>query len=81
MQISCLLGQIELEGKRPPLMASGKSLPSFLPYATIPRAGECGGRSQGLLIRAWAHCARTYPLFMAVTHNHHLSMVVYFQVT
>jgi DNA-directed RNA polymerase beta' subunit len=24
MQISCLLGQIELEGKRPPLMISGK---------------------------------------------------------
>ena len=26
MQISCLLGQIELEGKRPPLMISGKNL-------------------------------------------------------
>ncbi|XP_014257443.1 DNA-directed RNA polymerase I subunit RPA1 [Cimex lectularius] len=39
MQISCLLGQIELEGKRPPLMASGKSLPSFPPYDTSPRAG------------------------------------------
>ncbi|XP_065342582.1 DNA-directed RNA polymerase I subunit RPA1 [Cloeon dipterum] len=39
MQISCLLGQIELEGKRPPLMISGKSLPSFLPFDTSPRAG------------------------------------------
>jgi len=39
MQISCLLGQIELEGKRPPLMISGRSLPSFLPYDTSPRAG------------------------------------------
>ncbi|XP_023211114.1 DNA-directed RNA polymerase I subunit RPA1-like [Centruroides sculpturatus] len=39
MQISCLLGQIELEGKRVPLMISGKSLPSFLPYDTTPRAG------------------------------------------
>ncbi|XP_059472140.1 DNA-directed RNA polymerase I subunit RPA1 [Neocloeon triangulifer] len=39
MQISCLLGQIELEGKRPPLMVSGKSLPSFLPFDTSPRAG------------------------------------------
>ncbi|XP_033636533.1 DNA-directed RNA polymerase I subunit RPA1-like [Asterias rubens] len=39
MQISCLLGQIELEGRRPPLMASGRSLPSFLPYDTSPRAG------------------------------------------
>lgn len=39
MQISCLLGQIELEGKRPPLMISGRSLPSFLPYETSPRAG------------------------------------------
>ena len=39
MQISCLLGQIELEGKRPPLMLSGKTLPSFLPYDVTPRAG------------------------------------------
>ncbi|CAH1774106.1 unnamed protein product [Owenia fusiformis] len=39
MQISCLLGQIELEGRRPPIMISGKSLPSFLPYETCPRAG------------------------------------------
>ncbi|EDV23428.1 uncharacterized protein TRIADDRAFT_27970 [Trichoplax adhaerens] len=39
MQISCLLGQIELEGKRPPLMISGRSLPSFTPYDTSPRAG------------------------------------------
>ncbi len=39
MQISCLLGQIELEGKRPPVMISGKSLPSFLAYDTQPRAG------------------------------------------
>ena len=39
MQISCLLGQIELEGRRPPLMLSGKSLPSFSAYDTCPRAG------------------------------------------
>lgn len=39
MQISCLLGQIELEGKRPPLMISGKSLPSFAAYDPTPRAG------------------------------------------
>ncbi|XP_014487682.1 PREDICTED: DNA-directed RNA polymerase I subunit RPA1 isoform X2 [Dinoponera quadriceps] len=39
MQISCLLGQIELEGKRPPLMISGKSLPSFQAYDPTPRAG------------------------------------------
>ncbi|XP_041979543.1 DNA-directed RNA polymerase I subunit RPA1 [Aricia agestis] len=39
MQISCLLGQIELEGKRPPLMISGRSLPSFTPYDITPRAG------------------------------------------
>ncbi|KAK9502885.1 hypothetical protein O3M35_011572 [Rhynocoris fuscipes] len=39
MQISCLLGQIELEGRRPPLMLSGRSLPSFPPYDTSPRAG------------------------------------------
>ena len=39
IQISCLLGQIELEGRRPPLMMSGKSLPSFKMYDTSPRAG------------------------------------------
>ena len=40
MQISCLLGQIELEGQRPPLMMSGKSLPSFEAYDTSPRASK-----------------------------------------
>lgn len=39
MQISCLLGQIELEGKRPPMMISGKSLPSFPEFEFSPRAG------------------------------------------
>ncbi|KAK9892524.1 hypothetical protein WA026_020509 [Henosepilachna vigintioctopunctata] len=39
MQISCLLGQIELEGKRPPLMISAKSLPSFPAFEFAPRAG------------------------------------------
>ena len=39
MQISGLLGQIELEGRRPPLMLSGKTLPSFKDYETSPRAG------------------------------------------
>lgn len=39
IQISCLLGQIELEGRRVPLMMSGRSLPSFKPYETEPRAG------------------------------------------
>ncbi|XP_017771574.1 PREDICTED: DNA-directed RNA polymerase I subunit RPA1 [Nicrophorus vespilloides] len=39
MQISCLLGQIELEGKRPPIMISGRSLPSFPVTEFAPRAG------------------------------------------
>lgn len=39
LQISCLLGQIELEGRRPPLMPSGKSLPCFQPYDPAPGAG------------------------------------------
>lgn len=39
------LGQIELEGKRPPMMISGRCLPSFLPYDTSPRAsGFVAGR-------------------------------------
>ncbi|KAL8612111.1 hypothetical protein ACOMHN_013990 [Nucella lapillus] len=32
LQISGLLGQIELEGRRPPLMISGRPLPSSTPY-------------------------------------------------
>lgn len=39
IQISCCLGQIELEGKRPPLMISGRTLPSFPPFDTLPKAG------------------------------------------
>ena len=39
IQISALLGQIELEGRRIPLMMSGRTLPSFQPYETHPRAG------------------------------------------
>eukprot|EP00835_Amoeboradix_gromovi_P005030 NODE_436_length_8630_cov_0.178877.p1 type:complete len:1558 gc:universal NODE_436_length_8630_cov_0.178877:7372-2699(-) len=38
-QISCCLGQQELEGRRPPIMASGKSLPSFRSKEIHPRAG------------------------------------------
>ncbi|KFM65263.1 DNA-directed RNA polymerase I subunit RPA1, partial [Stegodyphus mimosarum] len=39
MQISCLLGQIELEGRRMPLMLNGCTLPSFPAYDTSPEAG------------------------------------------
>lgn len=38
-QISCLLGQQELEGRRVPVMVTGRSLPSFLPYDTSARSG------------------------------------------
>ena len=38
-QISCCLGQQELEGRRVPIMVSGKSLPSFQPFDTHARAG------------------------------------------
>lgn len=37
--ISCNLGQQVLEGRRVPLMVSGKSLPSFKPFETNIRAG------------------------------------------
>ena len=37
--ISCNLGQQVLEGRRVPIMISGKSLPSFKPYETKARAG------------------------------------------
>ena len=39
MQMSCLLGQQELEGRRPRLMANGNTLPSFLPYDPSPTSG------------------------------------------
>jgi DNA-directed RNA polymerase I subunit RPA1 len=39
MQMSCLLGQQELEGRRPRLMCNGNTLPSFLPYDSSPIAG------------------------------------------
>ncbi|KXN89562.1 DNA-directed RNA polymerase I subunit rpa1 [Leucoagaricus sp. SymC.cos] len=38
-QISCGLGQQELEGRRVPVMISGKTLPSFRPFETKAIAG------------------------------------------
>jgi DNA-directed RNA polymerase beta' subunit len=38
-QISCMLGQQELEGRRVPVMVSGKTLPSFKPFETKAIAG------------------------------------------
>lgn len=38
-QISCGLGQQELEGRRVPVMVSGKTLPSFRPFETKAIAG------------------------------------------
>ncbi|KAI9683377.1 MAG: hypothetical protein M1829_005449 [Trizodia sp. TS-e1964] len=38
-QISCNLGQQVLEGRRVPIMTSGKTLPSFRPFETNVRAG------------------------------------------
>ncbi|KFM27291.1 DNA-directed RNA polymerase I subunit rpa1 [Auxenochlorella protothecoides] len=38
-QISCLLGQQELEGRRVPRMASGKTLPCFAPFDVGARSG------------------------------------------
>jgi DNA-directed RNA polymerase beta' subunit len=38
-QISCALGQQELEGRRVPVMVSGKTLPSFRPFSTYAMAG------------------------------------------
>ncbi|KAH3666448.1 hypothetical protein OGAPHI_003444 [Ogataea philodendri] len=38
-QIMCLLGQQALEGRRVPVMVSGKTLPCFKPFETNVRAG------------------------------------------
>lgn len=37
--ISCMLGQQALEGRRVPVMVSGKTLPCFRPFETAPIAG------------------------------------------
>jgi DNA-directed RNA polymerase beta' subunit len=37
--ISCLLGQQELEGHRPPITSAGRFLPCFPPYSLLGRAG------------------------------------------
>lgn len=39
MQMSCVLGQQELEGRRPRLMVNGNTLPSFRPYDPSPMSG------------------------------------------
>lgn len=39
MQISGLIGQVELEGLRPPLMISGRTLPCFEPYSSSLQSG------------------------------------------
>ncbi|WKX97060.1 hypothetical protein Q1695_013032 [Nippostrongylus brasiliensis] len=39
IQISCCLGQIELEGKRMAVTVAGRTLPSFRAYDPSPRAG------------------------------------------
>jgi DNA-directed RNA polymerase I subunit RPA1 len=39
LQMSCLLGQMELEGRRPGMMISGRTLPSFDFFDPSPRAG------------------------------------------
>jgi DNA-directed RNA polymerase I subunit RPA1 len=61
MQISCLLGQIELEGKRPPIMINGKSLPSFPLFECSPKSGGfidgrfmTGIEAQGFLFHCMA---------------------------
>lgn len=38
-QISCGLGQQALEGRRVPILCSGRSLPSYEPFDPAPRAG------------------------------------------
>ncbi|KAL0248614.1 hypothetical protein GEMRC1_003848 [Eukaryota sp. GEM-RC1] len=38
-QISALLGQQTLEGRRVPVMPSGRTLPSFSPYDSSPKSG------------------------------------------
>lgn len=70
MQISCLLGQIELEGKRPPLMINGKALPSFPIFECSPKSGGfidgrfmTGIEPQGFLFHCMAGREGIYLIF------------------
>lgn len=59
MQMSCLLGQQELEGRRPRLMVNGNTLPSFLPYDPAPTSGGfiCNSFMSGLTPQEYFfHC-------------------------
>lgn len=59
MQMSCLLGQQELEGRRPRLMTNGNTLPSFLPYDPSPISGGfiCNSFMSGLTPQEYFfHC-------------------------
>lgn len=59
MQISCLLGQQELEGRRPRLMVNGNTLPSYLPYNPSPISGGfiCNSFMAGLTPQEYFfHC-------------------------
>lgn len=59
MQMSCLLGQQELEGRRPRLMINGNTLPSFLPYDPSPVSGGfiCNSFMSGLTPQEYFfHC-------------------------
>jgi DNA-directed RNA polymerase I subunit RPA1 len=59
MQLSCLLGQQELEGRRPRLMVNGNTLPSFLPYDSSPISGGfiCNSFMTGLTPQEYFfHC-------------------------
>ncbi|CAF1590785.1 unnamed protein product [Rotaria magnacalcarata] len=53
MQMSCLLGQQELEGKRPPMIPNGRTLPAFRPYEYSLRSGgfvDGSFLSEGLVV-------------------------------
>ena len=47
LNMTCALGQVELDGKRAPLMPSGRSLPCYKPYEYDVRAGAYIGSRYG----------------------------------
>lgn len=67
-QISCLLGQQELEGRRVPVMATGKTLPSFRKYDPSPRAG-------GYVADRFLTGIQPQEYFMHVSHTHTRSRI------
>ena len=79
-QICCLLGQQELEGRRVPLTATGRTLPSFRPYDPSPRAGGYVSNRFLTGIRPQEYYFHWYVIYCNITiiNNKYIILTLYF---